>query len=362
MRRDDPLEMWDIDSEFRRALSPEQRAQFDAQARGALDHLQEFLDQPPKRRNLWDVRLGLLHRPYGLPHDQVTRAQELYRRIVQVGGIGNVYAQETLLELIAATEDPNSIPFWLDLVNLARPRDTFSARRRTIALAALARLALDTESPEAYAALRQLTRHTRPDIRALAVYYLGRAYLDAERPLPDKVIAELSEMALRDTAFEPRFQARALLRHTRNAVPLDNPGGAYAFKVKYKWDKSISRTLELKSEQSLEDLHFAIQHALGWDSDHLYSFFMNAAKWDERYGVASPDEQDKPPWTDEVVIGELGLTLKHKFLYLFDYGDNHEFEIQVVGIHPQVESGKYPRVIESEGMLEQYRSWDDSQE
>ena len=36
------------------------------------------------------------------------------------------------------------------------------------------------------------------------------------------------------------------------------------------------------------------------------------------YRVSCPYEEDSPPWTDEAVVGELGLTRGHKFLYYFD--------------------------------------------
>src|SRR5439155_22488760 len=113
--------------------------------------------------------------------------------------------------------------------------------------------------------------------------------------------------------------------------------------------KRIYRTIELLSEQTLDDLHFAIQRAIHWDADHLYSFFMNGQKHDDRYAFACPYEEDNPPWTNEAIIGELGLVKKHKFLYYFDYGDSHEFEVEVVDIHPKATSGKYPRVADSQG-------------
>ncbi len=64
-------------------------------------------------------------------------------------------------------------------------------------------------------------------------------------------------------------------------------------------------------------------------------------------------------WTTEIAIGELGLAVRNKFLYVFDYGDNHQFEIQVVGMHPQAQRGTYPRVVESRGEIEQYPSWEE---
>jgi len=279
----------------------------------------------------------------------LARALDLYRRVYVTGGTGNTYVQEGLLNLIAATEDPASVPFWVEILDLSRPRDAFTGRRRTLALAALACLAIRRNEPVAYAALRDAAHHVRPEVRALGVHYLGRAYLEAERPLPPEVLADLSDIAVHDAAFGPRFQARSILRMVGQPVPLDNPGGVYVFKVKFMRAKRISRTIELRSEQTLDDLHFAIQRAIGWDADHLYSFYMNGQLDDQRYAFACPYEEDRPPWTDEAIIGELGLVVKHKFLYYFDYGDSHQFEVEVVGIRPQAEPGKYPRVVDSQG-------------
>lgn len=187
------------------------------------------------------------------------------------------------------------------------------------------------------------------------------------KPLPPGIAALFTKIAATDKAFAPRFLARQALRGAAHPVPLDNANGAYAFKIKYKRDKGLYRTIELRSKQTLEQLHHAIQRSLQWDGDHLYSFFMNGRRWDERYQFSSPWEDDAPFWADEARIGQLGLTLRHKFLYLFDYGDEHEFDIEVVAIHPQAAPGKYPRVVDSAGKapkqywMEEYMQ-DDSEE
>ncbi len=354
MSRDDPLEEWIVHSDF--DLPAERLAELHAESHAGLEQLADYLNHPPKRANLLDVRLGWWSK-VGLASMDLPQAQGLYRRVYITGGAGNTYTQENLLHLIAATHDPTSIPFWLELLDLSRPRDSFTTKRRTIALAALAFLIIRTQDPAAVTALRQATRHTNPDIRALAVYYLGRAFSFPEPAVPHDIILALNEIAVHDTACLARFQARSILRAAEQPVPFDNPGGVYAFKVMFKWAKHIYRTIELKSEQTLDDLHFAILRSIDWDSDHLYSFFMNGERWDERYAFACPYEEEKPPWTDEAIIGELGLTLKHKFLYLFDYGDGNEFEIQIISIHPQASARQYPRVVDSQGKApEQYGS------
>jgi hypothetical protein len=337
-----------------------------------LADLEAWLGSPPesRRREMPHVRGRWFSSAQLEPHE-LPRVQELYRRVVAAKGTGKSFAEEALLSLIACALEPSAVPFFVEVLSVAPPRDQLAAQRRKYALAALALLAyLGDEG--ALTALLDATHHPHPQARALAAYYLRAVFVgvdevelelsnepaaeaedDAElelrRDIPPQISARMGEMATHDPAFEPRFMARAFLRDTGQPVPLDNPDGVYAFKVKFMYAKRIYRTIELRSKQTLEDLHSAIQRAIRWDDDHLYSFFLNGERWDERYRFASPLEEDAPVWTSEGVIGELGLTLKHKFLYYFDYGDSHEFEVEVVGIRPKAEPGRYPRVVESKG-------------
>jgi hypothetical protein len=408
----EPLEEWLFRVSY--AQPPDEREQ--ALLRQDLAELEAWLDAPAtdKRRVMPLVR-GRWFSAARLEPDELPRAQELYRRVVAATGTNKTYAEESLLSLIASALEPSTIPFFVEMLDLAPPRDKQAARRRQLSLAALALLAIQREEPAAYAALRTATQHPNPAVRAQAVYYLGRTYqryddeielgnieeTASERPLaledmlsalsraftpdhdpdavapegaeeaeepppqpvPPDVAAELTAIAVGDKAFEPRFLARQILRRAGEPVPLDNRAGAYAFKVKFRGDKRVYRTIALKSEQTLEDLHVAIQRAIKWDDDHLYAFFMNGQLYDERYQFASPWDRDAAAWTNEAVIGELGLTLKHKFLYFFDYGDSHEFEVEVVDIKARAERGKYPRVVDSQGQPPaQYWYGDESDE
>ena len=380
MNRDDPLEMWLLGGE--RKIDPEMLRSFQSAVRQDLDQLEAWLDAPklPKHSGMPHIRGGFWGR--GLPPapEDAERAKELHRRVFQQGGAGKRYAEEGLLGLLAAMQDAGNIPFWIETAGLTRPRDSFANQRRTLAISALALIAIRNEDADAFMALRRLAHHDSQQLRALAVYYLGRAYQGYDdmiefydispgqisealaapeqedtaeelppRPVPPDVAAELAQIAIHDKAFEPRFMARQILRRAGEAVPLDNPSGVYAFKVRFRGDKSMHRTIALRSKQTLEDLHGAIQSALDWDDDHLYAFFMNGQLHDQRYEFASPWDRDAPAWVDDAVIGELGLMLKHKFLYFFDYGDSHEFEVEVVDTAPKATRGKYPRVIESKG-------------
>jgi hypothetical protein len=370
MRDYDPFDVWFIRTSNRYVPSDFQ----EALVLSDLDELEAWLDSPPEsRRREMPLVHGGRFSSARIDPAELPRAQELYRRVVAASGSRKTYAEEALLSLVACALDPAAIPFFVEMLGLAPPRDKHAAQRRQYSLAALALLAYQRDDPDALAALTDATRHPHPQARALAAYYLRVVYIGSEdldlivgeeqeaeeseeeqdrtprRPIPPQLAERMAAVATNDPAFEPRFMARAFLRDGGQDVPLDNPGGAYALKVKFKHAKRIYRTIETRSEQTLEDLHLAIQAALGWDNDHLYSFYLNGKRGDERYRFASPWEEDAPLWTDDGVIGELGLSPKHTFLYLFDYGDQHEFEIEVVGIRAQAEKGEYPRVVDSKG-------------
>jgi hypothetical protein len=345
-----------------------------------------------------------------LPHD-LPRAQALYRRVVTSKGSGKNKTQEGLLYLIGSSADPSTLPFWLEMLELALPRDQFAGARKTYALAAIAYIAIKHDLPAAYDALVSLTGHPDPGMRAQAVLYLGHAYLDPERPLPGPVAARLYGVATEDTSFLPRYDARRILRAAGLEVPLDNPDGTYAFKVFPTWVRGVSRTMELRSYHTLEDLHLTIQRAFQWDDDHLYSFYLNGLLHDPRYEVPHPalleqdggfpffalpielagdteaaddvkqllvrlgvipqtaprgdaKEADEEPLASvNAVIGELGLVPGHAFLYLFDFGDENVFWVTVEAVKAKAGRGTYPRVVDKQGKAPpQYDYWEEEEE
>jgi hypothetical protein len=189
----------------------------------------------------------------------------------------------------------------------------------------------------------------------------------------------------------------------------------YTFHVSLPGTGRVWRKIEMRADQTLEDLHFAIQDAYEWDADHLYSFFMSGKAWDESteyclpegsdpWGVPLYDEELEEPFASELdeeqrakvlqtlaeqlgippEVGEevlatlveppagpgdvrtttlesLGLELKQEFMYLFDYGDEWRFKVRVHAINENADpEAGYPRLVESVGEApEQYPVWDE---
>ena len=190
----------------------------------------------------------------------------------------------------------------------------------------------------------------------------------------------------------------------------------YTFHVSLPNTGRVWRKIEMRADQTLEELHFAIQKAYGWDADHLYSFFISGKAWDESTEYCLPEGSD--PWGEPIddeeeewpeptpeereqalraIFGDTDMTLeemqaimdefwefvaeeealsgpgnvqtttleeldlepKQEFMYLFDYGDAWCFKVRVHAVNPDAPEGDYPRVVESVGEApEQYPSWD----
>ena len=140
------------------------------------------------------------------------------------------------------------------------------------------------------------------------------------------------------------------------------PGQTIIFKVMFQYRKGIWRKIELKETETLEDLHDAIQDALGWDNDHLYSFFMDNQFYSKDFNAeyTCPYEPEGRKTADRDPIGMFGFEKGQRFAYLFDFGDKHRFEIEVADFGT-VEKGKiYPVLLESKGKVpEQYPDYDE---
>jgi hypothetical protein len=137
----------------------------------------------------------------------------------------------------------------------------------------------------------------------------------------------------------------------------------YRLKVSLQWMPRVWRVIEMLEDQTLDDLHYAIQHAFGWDDDHLYAFFLSGRAWDTLTEVASPrgaEEDAEGPLTDDVTLAALELAPKQRFLYLFDFGDELRHAVEVLDGFPAPAGGDFPRIVQEHGKAPpQYPSRDE---
>src|SRR5262249_2638355 len=120
----------------------------------------------------------------------------------------------------------------------------------------------------------------------------------------------------------------------------------------------VSRTIQIRGGQTLEDLHDAIFDAYGRWEQHLYEFQFGEGPMDpkaRRYVLASDYEiesgEKNPPAgrVDQTTVESLDLKVGDRFGYWFDFGDDWWHQINVEAIEYKVPKGKYPKVTKKVG-------------
>ena len=132
----------------------------------------------------------------------------------------------------------------------------------------------------------------------------------------------------------------------------------YTVTVRHRGVSDFHCKIRLTDQEDLHGLHGMIQSAFGWDNDHMYSFML-----DNKYPNSKRELSANPLGEGNTVIPLQRLNLEEgmKFLYLFDYGDQHLFDVVVDGV-TEVKSQQIPRGrwIEKFGTPpEQYETWDE---
>ena len=139
-----------------------------------------------------------------------------------------------------------------------------------------------------------------------------------------------------------------------------------------KKNRVISRTIQIRGDQTLQDFHYAIFDAFDREDEHMYEFQIGGkGPMDpkaRRYVLPiSLDDglSDSKPAGDvkHTTIGSLGLKVEDAFGYWFDFGDDWWHQINVVAIEDKIGRGKFPKVIKRIGKSPpQYIDWDEEEE
>jgi len=134
---------------------------------------------------------------------------------------------------------------------------------------------------------------------------------------------------------------------------------------------AVWRTIEMRGNQTLDQLHKAIFKAFDRFDEHLYSFYMTKNRRDPMQEYASPylfeDDDfllnDRPHSARGAKLDKLELAPRRKFYYTFDYGDDWEHVVEVLSIKDEEPVGRYPRISERHGESpEQYPELDEDEE
>jgi Plasmid pRiA4b ORF-3-like protein len=92
----------------------------------------------------------------------------------------------------------------------------------------------------------------------------------------------------------------------------------------------IWRRLLMRSDDSIADLHYAIQIAMGWSDPHLHRFQIHG----KDYGVAHEGGilfTDNP---EKVQLADFEFRIRERFLYEYDFYDSWEHDVRLEKVLP----------------------------
>jgi hypothetical protein len=144
--------------------------------------------------------------------------------------------------------------------------------------------------------------------------------------------------------YFPQWQNNLVLNQEKSSE------GVYIFKVSLgkPW-----RRIAIPSHLDLDFLANIILDAFDFDDDHLYMFTCK-----QRNGASlniNHPYLEEPPFTDEFTVGELPLQQGQTMTFLFDFGDNWQFNLILEEIEAPDPKLTKPKILASQGKApEQY--------
>ena len=104
--------------------------------------------------------------------------------------------------------------------------------------------------------------------------------------------------------------------------------GVFVYQLRV-WLREISpairRRLLVRSDSTIEDLHYTLQIAMGWTDAHLHEFHIHG----KSYGISRIGGTGFADDPRQVRLGSFRFRDKERFLYEYDFGDLWQHEIRV---------------------------------
>lgn len=134
-------------------------------------------------------------------------------------------------------------------------------------------------------------------------------------------------------------------------------------------EQSIHRDIEIPSAKSLFNLAKGIVSAFDFDFDHAFGFYSGLAsrtmmEKNPKYELfADMGEETEALSVKKTCIAEALPKVGHKMMFLFDYGDEWLFRVEVIGLGKKVARSRYPKILASVGAPpQQYPDTNDEEE
>ncbi|NCD68404.1 plasmid pRiA4b ORF-3 family protein [Mucilaginibacter agri] len=127
----------------------------------------------------------------------------------------------------------------------------------------------------------------------------------------------------------------------------------YRFKVTFEDYDDVSREIDVKSNQTFEELHAAIHQATGYNPDYSSSFYVSNDQWTKGEEIAyKPNERKVNRGVALMEKSKLSNFIDdphQKFYYTFNFDRPFDFHVELIKILNETAGVTYPSVFKSVG-------------
>jgi hypothetical protein len=107
---------------------------------------------------------------------------------------------------------------------------------------------------------------------------------------------------------------------------------------------AVIRVVEVPAVMRLDDLHFVLQIAIGWQNCHPFEFGIGGKTW----GLIDRDAEENPLPAESALLSDV-IALGSTFTYSYVFGDDWHHTVKVEAVADADPDAVYPRLLGGEG-------------
>src|SRR5699024_5326456 len=129
----------------------------------------------------------------------------------------------------------------------------------------------------------------------------------------------------------------------------------YKFRIVLDTLEEVFRDIEIRAEDTLEDLHNSIIQAFGFDGNEMASFYISDEDWNQGEEIMlfdmSEGEADSVRMMNETALDSVFDRKNTKMIYVYDFLSMWTFYVELADIEEDEAGKSYPNLMYSHGIL-----------
>lgn len=125
------------------------------------------------------------------------------------------------------------------------------------------------------------------------------------------------------------------------------------FKIRVILDvkEDVLRDILIDGNSSLEQLHFAITKAFGFNGHEMASFYKSDNKWNQGDEIPLFEMEDEQPSMKTCVLNKILTEKGDKLIYVYDFLEMWTFFVELIEIAVHLEFNETPTLVASVGKV-----------